>query len=611
MRRLFRHGRALCPERCVLLCAGSLLAALLLSSCGTSSSGYDGDGYGDPSGERTDVLQDSTDMPIADSVCPAGTFTCVDQVTYRQCLTDGSGWGPTEVCDTASGQRCYEKSGCYTPCDEAARRKSSMGCLFYAVDMDNSDGLGWDADQDIYAVVVANVDDVFATTVIFEKQVGGVWQSVDSAVVEPNGLYTYRTPADQHIEDTGRDDEKAIRVSSTIPIIAYQFNPIDSADTWSNDASLLLPAATLGPYYWVATYWSFPGPVQLANVAIVGTVDGTQVTVTVSGPTRAGGTVPAMAAGETQVFFIDEGTLLQLASAQYGSDLTGTRVWADRPVAVYGGTECSDIPLNCSWCLDSYGTTPGYPPNPYSWNCDDTSMGCPAHQENTCAWCDHIEEQIFPLTTWGKKYVASRVPVRATEGVEGALWRVIASEPNTSVTITTPPGVDLRVPPGTMGPPYVLGEGEFLEFEMAGTHSSPGDALVEADLPVLLVQYIEGQECTDQPLEAGGDPAMVQMVPVEQFLDEYIFLTPNTYDVDYLVVTREAGVEIVLDGTPLAASGFRSAGENYEVGTFEVADGVHRVSSGSPFGILLVGYSPYVSYAYVGGMNLEIINPII
>lgn len=593
------HGRAL-----------TLAAALMLAACGTSHPKTDADVSGDADVDQAGDEAQEADTP-GDTFCMPGLVSCVDPVSYRTCLPDGSGWGELEACDTSIGQRCYEGSGCYTPCDEAATSLSSMGCLFYAVDLDQTDGWGWDADLKVYAIVVANVDDTFASTVTFEQKIGGTWQVMETDNVDPNGLYTFRLPADRHIEDTGQADDKVVRVSSDLPIIAYQFNPIDSADTASNDASLLLPVPTLGPYYWVPMYYSFPGPGQLAYVAIVGTEDGTQVTVTPSVPTAAGGTIPAMAAGTSQSFSINEGTLLEIATENYAGDLTGTLVWADRPVAVFAGTECSDIPLNCAWCLDSYGTTPGYPPAPGSWSCDSEDQGCPAHQENTCAWCDHIEEQIFPLTTWGKRYVASRVPVRAEEGVEAALWRVLASEPNTSVTITTPPGAVLRLPPGVSGPPYVLNEGEYLEFELAGTRPSPGDAFVEADMPILLVQFIEGQECTDQPDAAGGDPAMVQMVPVEQYMDEYIFLTPNTYDVDYLVVTRQAGVEVLLDGAPLLTTGFRPAGEGYEVGTFMVLDGVHHVTSATPFGIVLVGYSPYVSYAYVGGMDLEVINPII
>lgn len=581
------------------------LQLFILFSCGTGN----GEKNGDVDGDMVNEQVENFDISPQEFVCVPGVVTCLDAVNYRRCLPDGSGWSAPEICNVNAGERCYEGGGCFTPCDEAARRLTSMGCLFYAVDLDQSDGFGWNADQSVYAIVVANVDPTLAATIMFERKINGSWQVEETQVLEPGGLYTYRLPSDLHIEDTGLEEGKVIRVTSTIPIIAYQFNPIDSANTYTNDASLLLPVSTLSPFYYVPMYYSFPGPGQLAYVSIVGTVDGTEVSVTVPVDTAGGGSVEPISAGQTKTFVINEGELLQIASAQYAADLTGTKVWADNPVAVFAGTECSDIPMNCTWCRDSYQTSPGYPPAPVGWNCDQD--GCPAHQQNTCAWCDHIEEQVFPLTTWGKKYVAARVPVRSSGGVEAALWRVLASEPGTEVTITTPPGAEIRLPPGVVGPPYILGEGEYLEFEIAGSRSSPGDAIIESNLPILLVQFIEGQECTDQPYEAGGDPAMVQMVPVEQFLDDYIFLTPNTYDIDYLVVTRESGVQIILDGNPLPDSNFRSAGENYQVGTFEVSDGFHRVRSEKPFGIVLIGYSPYVSYAYVGGMNLEIINPII
>ena len=49
----------------------------------------------------------------------------------------------------------------------------------------------------------------------------------------------------------------------------------------------------------------------------------------------------------------------------------------------------------------------------------------------------------------------------------------------------------------------------------------------------------------------------------------------------------------------------------YEVARVPVADGVHVVEGGSGFGIIVVGYDAFDSYAYPGGLNLQLINPII
>jgi hypothetical protein len=100
-------------------------------------------------------------------------------------------------------------------------------------------------------------------------------------------------------------------------------------------------------------------------------------------------------------------------------------------------------------------------------------------------------------------------------------------------------------------------------------------------------------------------------VPVEQYLSEYIFLTPNTYEVNYVIITKPVGGEITLDGAPVAESQFLTVAGSWEVARVTVADGVHHIMGTSPFGIISVGYSPYVSYGYPGGMSLEIINPII
>ncbi|MCA9683660.1 MAG: IgGFc-binding protein, partial [Myxococcales bacterium] len=100
---------------------------------------------------------------------------------------------------------------------------------------------------------------------------------------------------------------------------------------------------------------------------------------------------------------------------------------------------------------------------------------------------------------------------------------------------------------------------------------------------------------------------MYQMVPTEQFLDTYAFVTGTNYDPHYVQVIRPAGgSNVTVDGNVV--------GNYMAVGTFEVAnvqisEGAHFATSNQPFGIVNIGYTPVTSYAYPGGLKLEVINP--
>jgi len=543
-----------------------------------------------------DAVDVEHDLPVEGTVCVGGSRECTGPLSYHICEPDGNGWGEDQDCE--EGTTCYE-GFCSVPCDRVENEPSSIGCLFYALDMDQWSWPVIEYDTSPYAIVASNTDDYFNALVSVQRREGGAWVDVEFHEIPPNSLFTFRMPGDSHVEDTGIGTAVAFRISSDYPIIAYQFNPIDTADQASNDASLLLPLHALDRHYYAVSWHQLGMPIMgresKGYVTVVGTADGTYVTVTPTVDTVAGGDVPAIAAGDSYSTTINDGDVLQIATEASAADLSGTYILADAPVAVFGGHECADVPYHCSWCRDGFGDVPG--------------GLTPEHEDETCAWCDHLEEQVFPLSTWGTTFVASRVPVRSTGGiVEAAFWRVVASVDDTTVTIEERPGITLRLATGYSNP-AVLDAGQYLDFEMVGPLSNPGDSLVSADKPILLAQYIEGQECTNRADNEGGDPALIIMVPVEQYLDDYVFLTPNTYDIDYVIVTRPTGAVITLDTFEIPDISFIPAATGWEVARVEVGDDVHVISGTAPFGIIAVGYSPYVSYGYMGGMALELINP--
>jgi hypothetical protein len=277
---------------------------------------------------------------------------------------------------------------------------------------------------------------------------------------------------------------------------------------------------------------------------VIGIHDGTIVSWEPPQATTAGSGVPAVAAFGMGQVVLDEYDMLQVVTP---NDMSGTIITTSEPAWVVAAMPCVNVPSNVTFC-------------------------------------DHIEEQLLPLEYWGMEYVAAHAPQR---GNEDYYWRVFSGAD--AVTITTNPPQPMT--------PAVLDRGEWIEF------STQDSFMITADGPFMPVQYLEGQNGG-----AGtGDPASYQMVPTEQYLPRYVFVTGVGYDLNYVQITRPlGGADVVVDG--VVVQGY------YSVGGFEVADhpivsGAHVAESDDPFGVTQVGYTDVTSYAYPGGLSLKQINP--
>jgi hypothetical protein len=570
---------------------------------------------------------------VADSgceVCQPGVTLCGgDGFDVVRCRQDGSGLDPVARCEPDLAQVCTEGM-CKSACAVAADTRSYEGCEYWAVDLDNAvSGEGSAAAQQ-YAVVVTNPLEVPATVTVEVNdaqpgqplQIRQVAEAHLARVVGGGDLAIIQLPSrevdgssDPRLNDGPGTmlSSRAYHIRSTAPIIAYQFNPLENVQVFSNDASLLLPPQSLDGDYWVL---SWPQTIaktgqQATNfdvnfrtfLTVVGTKADTTVHVTLADATVPGGPIPAGQRGDTLTFHIGPYDVINLENAAFLGDLTGSQVHADQPVVVYAGSEASDVP---TWMnvLERY----------------------------CCA--DHLEEQLFPTSSYGTRFVGvysgQRTKYVKRAGIDVSLgtpqddyWRVLADKDGTTVTTNLDPPNDR----------FELGAGQFVTF------NTPKSFVLEASRPVGVCQYPASQLKTGIPLGTpGGDPSSMLIPPVEQWRSKYVFLVPNKYAFDFLLIALPLTSSLRFDGDDLftalprceevAAGSLTLEGAALPTDYAAVLcplsdpqkddlenpanqnDGRHVLEStdGQPFSLIVWGWDNHVSYGYPAGTDVRTIN---
>lgn len=525
-----------------------------------------------PAGYLCDPTMGNECVPV---VCSAGGTSCGDGNTVLLCNDLGTG---SEIIETCTGTtKCWEGS-CLEPCEIAESERSFIGCLYYGADMDNEDyydGLDYD-------VVVANVDPERTATVTVSRRScsSGEWSPVSggTATLTPGDSFAFLF-GDTHLEGSGLQACGAYKVESTVPIVAYQFNAAIEAgsDTFSANASTLYPKSALEGCAGSSQYYVMTRPAAgggTSNVTILGTEDATTVNVRAGAAVAAGGGVGAIAAGDSDAFEIDEGDVLQLASSS--GDMTGTFVDADKPIAVFGTHETAQV------VSGGYG---GF---------------------------DGIEEQMMPLSTWGKRFVAAPLVSLGGGfgGVQPTSWKIMAAEDDTTVTFD--PQADCSgLPPSDSV--TIATAGQFAEFlTQNASAADPCEFMITSDKPVFIVQF----SLWDSGMQ--GDPAMVTLVPIEQWLSRYTFLAPD-YFVDRIRLVRHTASDVLLNGVSVTGA-WAPIGSDGDFESLPVAEGagfangsnVVEATCAGPkeeCGVLLSieGDGAGCHYGYIGGLNLACI----
>jgi len=316
------------------------------------------------------------------------------------------------------------------------------------------------------------------------------------------------------------------QVQSANPIAGYFVNRAAA----STDMTYLLGGTALGNNYMIASQGGGFG--EGSQVVIQATQNNTNVTFT---PIGGAPINVALNAGQTYKY------------AGRATILTGSNVVSDKPVAVFGGHECAQVPVGITFC-------------------------------------DTLLEQMIPTDRLSTYYALAACQASALAFQTSDLVRVIASEDGTQVSVG---GVVVAT----------LNKGQFHEFQLPGGTS----ANVTATKPVMVAQYLQGGQGNQT------DPAMSLVPGADTWLKEYRLSTPwgaQDFDIDYasiVIPTSDLG-SLKLDGNTVNTSGCTPiAGTVYRRCNVSLPNGLFNLTSANPFLVMLDGGSSADSYFTCGG----------
>jgi hypothetical protein len=402
--------------------------------------------------------------------------------------------------------------------------------------------------------------------------------------IPPQGSAIFLLPRRMGPLRTSSIRQDAYRVRSSRPIVSYQFSPYCCNFSVSNDASLLYPVGALGVRYrYIGAPYTNENPANLVAppvIAIVSPFNQTQVNITLP-PTAE------VSVEQSGRLIGTQGTLsttlqqdeVLLLSGEYRvgqeDDLSGAMIESTRPIAVFSTHVCTSYP------------------------------------ERTAA-CDHLQEQLLPMSTWGRSYHLTP-PVERGQNVltERIYWKLMSGGGETRIELSQPwsmlnaqgPGFD-QVPSCAQSldgdSTLILNDQTpYCEF------STKKSVRLDSSTPLSILGIMSGQDSVPFVPQA-GDPSAFVLAPVRQYRSSYFFMTPDTYANNWISVISPPTQTLLLDGVEVDLSNAQAIeGDEYVIKHISIStSGPHFIEGQAPFGLLVYAYDDYVSYAYTGGLDL-------
>jgi hypothetical protein len=561
------------------------------ASAGTGASSTASAGTG--TGGMTTSTGGTTVASSSSGPPPCLNHCSVDQHSILDCHDNlVTACSPNQLCDVPTAT-------CISGCVDAVVKKSSIGCEYYATNMDQF------TPDVCFAAFVANT---WSSAAHVQVQYNGATLNAAGFARIPSGAgpaLTYApydpvvgippgevailflagsptatpacpvpaaVPTGSMINGTTGIGH-SFRITSDVPVVAYEINPYGGGSAATTGASLLLPTSAWDTGYLAVT--AAPYDIKNPSMNVVASLDNTTVTMTPTSAVQGGGGLPPGLAGAPYVFVLNAG---QQAQFSQQADLTGSVITSDKPIGFMAGQPCMRAPAGV-------------------------------------AFCDHAEQMIPPVHALGNEYVG--VPPRPRVPVDQGIWRVVGVVDGTFLSYST----------SVVGAPNTLNLGQSVQFvtDQPFVVKSQGN-----DHPFMLFTYMSGSQWKPG-LDGYGDADFVISVPPAQYLSDYVFFADPTYPETNLVLVREKAMNafqpVTLDclGT---VGGWQPVG-NYEWARVDLirhdfqnvggcSTGRHEIKSAGPFGLWVWGwgtpettsFTSNVSYGYPGGMNVSQINTV-
>jgi IgGFc binding protein len=306
-----------------------------------------------------------------------------------------------------------------------------------------------------------------------------------------------------------------------------------STNNYFAEATHLYPMDRLGLEYTIASYnngGGFPG----SKFLIAATDNNTQVQVTLT-DVSVGGVPPWTLVSTT----MNAGEVLQYNTTN--NDITASRVTASKPIAVFSGHSCADVPVNSSFC------------NP-------------------------LLEQMIPEDRWGNYFITTPFQTRQN----GDRFRIIPRQNNTEIFIN-----------GTLV--STINQGSPYETTLLSASE------ITSNYPVSVFQYSHSASIDNN---SNSDPFMVTLTPINQGTRKSLFTTnpvgnvsTNFYS-NIVTLMSNAGL-VTLDGNPLGAAQFNQiSGTPYGYAAITLGLGFHTIQSDSDFAAIVYGYGFRDGFGY-------------
>lgn len=347
----------------------------------------------------------------------------------------------------------------------------------------------------------------------------------------------------QQVPAEGVVTDKAVRISAQAPVVAHVF----SGRTLATDGFTALPVEHLGTDYRVVSWAAGLG--YGSELALVAAEPGTTtVTITPSA------TMVGHDAGLPFQIVLQQGHAWHASASDPQGDLTGTRIQADRRIAVMAGHSCAQVPA-----LD-------------------------------VEYCELVSEQLQPPSRWGEDFIA--VPFAQRQG--GDVLRIVAHEEDTVISLDG----DVMA---------TLDAGQKLDI----SRSNP--VAIRSTRPVAVAQLAKGCKVDSDDLEDPclGDPTLVTVAPRSAWATRYLAVVPEypIYAWDDVATAYRHFISIVapastidnvyLDDVKLAPENFTPIlGTPHAFARIARQPGTVRIEAAEPIAVMVYGFYPSEAYGY-------------